>query len=117
MAFPQTMVLGVVEHRPLCSEAINSLECTRTLAIPPQPQATQVMDDRTARHPSCWPHRLPTHFPILPHLCSSSSRYLEQGRLVWKERAPPPGLVPPSSSATSIKVTHLSLPIPTSRRL
>ncbi len=101
MALPQTMVLWVVEHRLLCSEAINPLECTRTLAIPPQPPATQLMDDRTARHPS-----FPTHLPILLHICSST-RYLEQG---WKEFAPP------NSRATSTQATHLSLPIPTSRR-
>src|SRR5258706_8158540 len=106
MALPQTlmyMVLWVVE-------AINPLECTRTLAVPPS-QATQIMDDRAARRPSCWLHRLPIHLQILPHLCSST-RYL-----VWKEGAPRFGLVPPRSRATSTKVTHLSLPIPTSRRL
>src|SRR5258706_5588732 len=71
MALPQTfmyMVLWVVEHRLLCSEAIDPLECTRTLAVPP-PQATQVMHDRTARRPSYHPS---THLQILPHLCSST---------------------------------------------
>src|SRR5258706_9080833 len=109
------MGLWVGEPRRPCSEAINPLECPRTLAVPPQPQATQLIDNRTARCPSCWPHHLPTHLQILPQLCSSSS-YLEQGWLVWKERKPRSGLVPPRSRATSPQVPPLSLLIPTSLR-
>ena len=115
---PQTrmyMVLWVVEHRPLCSEPINSLEGTRILAVSPRSQVTQIIYDRTARHRSYRLPRLPTHHQILPHLCIST-HYLDQV-LVWTERAPRSGLVPPRSRATSSKVTHLSLTIPTSRRL
>ena len=101
MALPQTLMyiaLQVMGHRPLCSEPINLLSCIRTLAVSPWPQATQIMDDRTAR---CRLHHLLTRHQLLPHLCSRHS---------YPECASRSGPIPPRSRSS--KVTHISLPIP-----